>query len=136
MKEGNMERTRLLELAIEELERNRREIEAEIESLRADLGAENRPQKKLAAVSRQSVAVENSDDAGRRRPKTAAEKRAQSEKMKKIWASRRKKSGVKAKSGRVGSNAISEAMRVYWAKRKAAEKKNAAAKNAEKKAAE
>ena len=130
MKEGNMERTRLLELAIEELERNRREIEAEIESLRADLGAGNRPAKKAAPAPRQS------DDAGSRRPKTAAEKRAQSEKMKKVWASRRKKSGVKTKTGRMGSKAISEAMRVYWAKRKAAEKKNAAGKNAEKKSAE
>ena len=125
-----MDRTRLLELAIEELERNKREIEAEIESLRTDLGAGNRPAKKAVPAPRQS------DAAGRRRPKTAAEKKAQSAKMKKVWASRRKKSGVKTKSGRMGSTAISEAMRVYWAKRKAAEKKNASAKNAEKKSAE
>lgn len=66
---------RLLELALEALLRRKAEAEAEIAQIRKELaGAEAPPTKKVAR---------------KRRGRTAAQRKAQSERMKAIWAKRR-----------------------------------------------
>lgn len=107
---------RILELAIEELKRQKAAIDLELDALRAELGG--------AASAGRVKAI--ATDAVRRRGKSSAARKAQSERMKKYWAERRApKAAVKKaaapnkKLGKASSKAISEAMRAYWAKRKA-----------------
>jgi hypothetical protein len=107
---------RILELAMEELKRQKAAIELELESIRAELGG-------VAAAGRTKAVAA---DAGRRRGRSEAERKAQSERMRKYWAARKtpKAAGMNAvapdkKSRKASSKAISEAMRAYWAKRKA-----------------
>ncbi len=107
--------TRLLELALEALIHKKAGIELEIAALKSDL--EDR-----------TLAKPTTPPAGRRRKRTAAERRAQSKKMKAIWAAKRaaRKTGkarAKAKSGpqnAAARAAVSKRMREYWKKRKAA----------------
>lgn len=78
---------RILELALETLVSRRNAIEAEIAEIRAEL--EGRPpsvgpSSKAASVTR------------RRRPRTAAERKAQSQRMKAYWAKRRAEAAKKA----------------------------------------
>jgi hypothetical protein len=86
MLKGNMDK-RILELALEALVSRRNAIEAEIAEIRAEL--EGRapsvgPSSKAASVTR------------RRRPRTAAERKAQSQRMKAYWANRRAEAAKKA----------------------------------------
>jgi hypothetical protein len=85
IQEGNMDHNRVLELAIEELQRQKAGIEAEIEMIREEIGklgisAKHRTGKPPVVAAAKS---------GRTRPRTAAEKKAQSDKMRKYWAARR-----------------------------------------------
>lgn len=74
-----MDNRRLLELAIEGLEAQRDRIEAELAQLRSQTGSGKVRQTAPAAV------------AGKRgRKRTAAQKKAHSERMKAIWAARKK----------------------------------------------
>ena len=100
---------RILELAIEELERQKAAIEAEIATIRRELkGTPSVRLTKTSAMTR-----------GKRRVINAAQRKAQSERMKRYWAAKRL---TNPKTRKASSKAISEAMRAYWAKRKAAGK--------------
>ena len=108
-----MDRHRLLELAIEEIERQKLAVETEIKIIRAELRGSAVPRSLRSA----------SFTTGKRRSRTPAERRAQSRRMRAYWAAKRNR-GAKKNAGapkpRVAINkAISDAMRVYWAKRKA-----------------
>jgi hypothetical protein len=83
--EGTMDQNYILRLAIEELQRQKSGIEAEIEMIRAELGKSG----SSATLRKGKPPVVAATSAGRRRPRTAAEKKAQSEKMRKSWAARR-----------------------------------------------
>jgi hypothetical protein len=109
---------RILELAIEELTRQKNAIEAEIETIRGELKGPGSVRLAIAPAI-----------AGKRRVRNAAQRKAQSERMKRYWAAKKspvvaakesKKSNPKPR--KAASEAISEAMRAYWAKRKAAGK--------------
>jgi hypothetical protein len=128
-----MEKNRILELAIETLERQKSEIDAEIESLRSQMGGF----KKTSPSKRVTSAVKVT----KKGVKSAAERKAHSQKMKKVWAARKAKKAkaakakpVKAKAGakvrlktEAEKKALSLKMKEVWKKRKA----EAAAKNAQ-----
>jgi hypothetical protein len=101
---------RIIELAIEALQRRKSGVEAEIEMVEGEL--RGRTAKPAAPV------------AGKRRPKTAAQRKAQAERMRAYWAARkaRKTAPAKPKMGpqsAAARKAQSERMKAYWAKRKA-----------------
>jgi len=76
-----MDQSRLLELAVEELERQKTRIVAEIEIVQSELeGIGNRAASKAKSTGAST---------GRTRPKTQAERKAQSQRMKKYWAAKR-----------------------------------------------
>ena len=114
-----MDRNRILELAVETLEKRKAGINAEIETIRAELkeiGSGTTRKVKPAAASTR-----------RRRLQTRAERKAHSERMKQYWAAKRARA-AKAKKPTLpnlklkratANKAISEGMRAYWAKRKA-----------------
>jgi hypothetical protein len=110
-----MDQKRLLELAIKALEVRQAAINTEIEAIRAELKGVGAPRIK----GPDSAAVE-----GRGRGNLAA-RRAQSERMRKIWAARKaaavkKATRPKAKPGKAAVNAaISAAMKAAWVRRKA-----------------
>jgi hypothetical protein len=124
-----MDRNKLLELALEELNRQRAAVDEEIASVVAELNG-------TGAVIRQSKSIAPS--AGRKggRVKTAAERKAHSLRMKEIWAARRAKAAkptvkpakaakptdpkATAKQSGAKKNARSLAMKAAWAKRKVA----------------
>lgn len=85
-----MDRSRLLELAIEGLEKKKMEIDAEIEAVKLELRGYKSGKSTEAAVAA----------TGRRRPKTAAERKAQSDKMRKVWAERKKQTASKPSAGK------------------------------------
>ncbi len=105
---------RVLELALEALEAKRAEVELEIEAIRLMLGG--------SKVVTLAAPFER-----KRRRRTASERRAQSLKMKKIWAAKRAAQATgkrAAKPGHVPQTAAarkaqSERMKAYWAKRRA-----------------
>jgi len=109
-----MDRNRLLELAIEGLEKQKTAIDEEISAIRAELrGAGSTPMAKPVAAPISG-----------RRHRTPAERKAQSLRMKQYWAKKRqgskKISLPKAKTARATLNkAISDAMKAAWARRKA-----------------
>lgn len=70
---------RILELAMEELKRQKAVIDAELEAIRAELGG-------IATAGRAKTVA---PDAGRKRGRSEAERKAQSERMRKYWAARR-----------------------------------------------
>jgi len=115
---------RLLELALETLERRKAALQLEIDSVEAELRS-----------GRKSVAAA---PAARYPRRTAAQRKAQSEKMKKYWALRKQTEGkarpatkgrrAKAAVQSAAAKAASERMKAYWAKRKAAEAKAGRAK--------
>jgi hypothetical protein len=107
-----MDRNRLLELAVEELERQKGVIESEIKAVRAELRGSRIPREII------------SEAAAKRGYRTPAQRKAQSERMKKIWAARkaaavRKATPTKPPKKAAASEAISAAMKAYWARRKA-----------------
>ena len=122
-----MERNRLLELAVDELKRQKTGIVAEIEIIRSELEGTIKTAKNAKSALTKI---------GRNRPKTWAERKAQSQKMRKYWAE--KKAG-KTKSKAADQNptakikvrtktdeekkALSKKMKEVWKKRKAAARK-------------
>ncbi len=110
--------TRIVELAIEALEERKRAVEAEIQNLAQMLksGAS------LPAVRQPGVVSADP----RRRARTAAEKAAQSQRMKAYWAAKKKGAAAHAPSAKpratrkaAARKAMSEKMKLIWAKRKA-----------------
>ena len=76
-----MDKNRILELAIESLERQKAGIDAEIESLRSEIkGSKPAPSLKTTPAK-----------PAKKSGKSEAERRAQSIKMKKVWAERKAK---------------------------------------------
>ncbi len=108
----------IIELALEALEAKRAEVELELEAIR----------KLMTGRTAVTTAVPHE---GRRRKRTAAERRAQSLKMKQIWAAKRAarkigKAPSKPKSGpqsAAAREAVSRRMKAYWKKRKAGARK-------------
>jgi hypothetical protein len=107
---------RILELALETLEKRKAAIDAEIQLIQTQL---------KGGTKHKTVAPA----AGKRKARTAAQRKAQSERMKQIWAAKRAakkavlpkpKTGPKSAAAR---KAQSERMKAYWAKRKAAKSK-------------
>ena len=103
---------RILELALETLEKRKAAIDAEIQLIQTQL----RGPAKTRIVA---------PAAGKRKTRTAAQRKAQSEIMKRIWAEKRAakkavlpkpKKGPKSAAAR---KAQSERMKAYWAKKKA-----------------
>ncbi len=110
---------RILELAIEELTRQKVAIEAEIEIVRGELR-----QSGSALLAKAPVIARAS-----KHVRSATQRKVQSERMKKYWAAKRSPVAAakgltksKPKAPKETSKAISDAMRAYWAKRKAAGK--------------
>ncbi len=109
---------RLLELAMEALQARRAEIQLEIEALQLMMKGKDVSGKQAPAAAK-----------GFRR--TAAQRKAHSERMKQIWRLRRAAAGqtkarasapAKAKTGpqtAAARKAQSERMKAYWSKRKA-----------------
>jgi len=110
---------RILELAVEALEGQKAALEADIEWIRAELG-----RRVAAPVAAARVP---------RKPKgrTAAQRKAQSLKMKAYWAARKRaqakpkaaKKPARAKAGKGPTSAAarkaqSERMKAYWAKKR------------------
>jgi hypothetical protein len=79
-----MDQNYILKLAIEELQRQKAGIEAEIEMIRAELSKSG-----SFATRKGKTPVVGEASAGRKRSRTVAEKKAQSEKMRKYWAAKR-----------------------------------------------
>ncbi len=109
-----MDHNRILELAFEELTRRKKEIENEIEMLRA----ESKP-----AGLRKTGSAET----GARRPRTPAERKAQSERMRKYWAAKKARAARTLPSAGMRRRAKSEAekkamslkMKQVWRRRRA-----------------
>jgi hypothetical protein len=117
---------RIRELALEALLTRRAAITAEIESL----------QEKLAGAAGTRSVKLTTPPPGKRKPRSVAERKAQSKRMKAYWAARKSRSGktpsdvkpVPASPKRrsktaAEKKALSKAMKLAWAKRKAAEAK-------------
>ncbi len=77
-----MEHKRIVELALEALEKRKMQVEAEVEVLHAEMRVSGR-----ATLKRKPKPI--SKPPGKRRAKTAAEKRAQSKRMKAYWAAKK-----------------------------------------------
>ncbi len=119
---------RILELAVEALESQKARLEAEIEVIRTQ----------LRGGSERSTAV--APTAGRRRHRTTAERKAQSERMRAYWAARKGR-GAKGRAARKSAagrskygpktaaarKAQSERMKAYWAKRRKEQQSKASA---------
>ena len=126
-----MDNKKILELALENLENQRITLEADIKSLLAELGGKTG--KTAAPV------------AGKRRPRTAAERKAQASRMRAFWAAKRSKA-KKAKAAKKPAPAVSkhgpqtaaarkaqsERMKAYWTAKKAEAPKVPAVKKAKK----
>ena len=117
--------TRIVELAIEALEARKKIVEAEIQNL-SQLLKSGSP---LPAIKTPGVAA----IAPKRRVRSAAEKAAQSQRMKEYWASKRKAAAPAPAAAKPKANnkkaaarkALSEKMKQIWAKRKAEAAKKA-----------
>lgn len=111
---------RILELALEALHKRMAAVDAEIQSIQTQLEG---------GTKTKSVAPA----AGKRKTKTAAQRKAQSKTMKKIWAEKRAKRVQAAKKATpskpkkgpsaAARKAQSERMKAYWAKTRAAKSK-------------
>ena len=127
LRKGIMD-TRILELALEALESRKTAIDAEISDIRSQMktGARVVPAKAVAPAG------------GRRSPRTAAQRKAQAERMREFWRKKRaaakakpvKKAAAKPKPAQKSAAAqkASERMKAYWAKKKAEAAKAPAAK--------
>jgi len=83
-----MDQQRIMELALNELLRQRAELDQEIEAIVSELGG-NR------STVRQAKSVAPPSGTRRGRKRTAAEKKAHSIRMKQIWAARKAKAAKK-----------------------------------------
>ena len=122
-----MDRNRILELALEELEKQRKEVEASIAEIRELQGG------------RQRITTENPAESARvvvkRRSRTPAQRRAQAMRMKEYWAQKRgsakvstgvrKPAKTRTKTA-AQKRALSLKMREVWKRRKAAAAKKTA----------
>lgn len=119
---------RILELAVEALQERKAKVEAEIESIQAELGG---------GIRKPKIAVPR---VAKRRRRTVAQRKAQSERMKAYWAARksreaktepaRKLTSVKPRRGpksAAARKAQSERMKAYWAKKRKEEQGKPAA---------
>lgn len=117
-----MDDKRILELALEALQRRKTAVESAIQEVNESLGGirtgvVERPDTPLVAV--------------RRRTRTAAERKRQSEKMKLYWAAKRttkvstpaETSAKRKTMTAAAKRAISRKLKAAWARRKAAAKK-------------
>jgi len=85
-----MEHKRILELALEALEKRKTQVEAEVKALRAEM----RGSSKARSTRKAGPAASPS---GRRRAKTPAERKVQSKRMKAYWAAKKAAVAAKAK---------------------------------------
>lgn len=123
-----MDRKRLVELSIEALERKKIEIDEEIDILRTELGSSGK-------AVRQAASPVSAAGGRKRRSRTPAERRAQSQRMKQYWAQRNSKApkapaaAKKAPAGKVRvwtdseKKALGLRMREVWKKRKSGSEK-------------
>jgi len=117
-----MERKKLLELVVETLEKQKAAIEADIDSIRAEL---------KGAVSRAARTVKPvAATAPKRRSKTLAERKALSRKLKLIWAAKKLQAAKSARAkGRpktaAEKKALSLKMKAVWTKKRAVAAKRA-----------
>lgn len=100
-----MERKRILQLAVEELRKQKEEIEAEIKTIQAELGIR---ESRVARVAEIPTAPDR-----RRRSRTPAERKAQAKKMREYWAAKRGKgakppSATKSRGAGAGKAAAPE----------------------------
>ncbi len=86
---GKMEHKRILELALETLEKQKTQVETEIEALRAEMRGSVR-----ATSTRKAAPI--ASPSGRRRTRTPAERKAQSERMTAYWAAKKAVAAAKA----------------------------------------
>jgi peptidoglycan hydrolase CwlO-like protein len=77
-----MEHKRILELALEALEKRKTQVEAEVKALRAEMRGSGK-----ATSTRKAGPTASAS--GRRRAKTPAERKAQSKRMKAYWAAKK-----------------------------------------------
>jgi hypothetical protein len=137
-----MDRNRILELALESLEKQKTGIELELEMVRAEMNGA-----KSVALETKAVTART----GRRRSRTAAERQAQAKRMREYWAAKKgkaakpavqapkkvkaaaepspvlAKNAPKTKSD-AGRKLLSLRMKEVWKKRKAAAAKKSTAK--------
>jgi hypothetical protein len=117
-----MERKQVLELALQELERQKAGVDADIEAIQAEL-------KGTGSAVRQTILVPSAGSPkGRKR--TPAERKAHAQRMREIWKKRKaaaaSKTAPSAASTKTRSmtaarkKALSLKMREVWKKRKAA----------------
>lgn len=85
-----MEHKRILELALEALQKRKMQIDAEIEAL----GAERR---RSGGATSTRKAAPTASPKGKRRAKTRAERKAQSKRMKAYWDAKKAAAAAKAK---------------------------------------
>jgi hypothetical protein len=85
-----MEFKRILELALETLEKRRTQVEADVEALRAEMRGRGE-------VTAKRKAGPTASPSGRRRTRTPAERKAQSKRMKSYWAAKKAATAAKAK---------------------------------------
>jgi hypothetical protein len=124
-----MDRNRILELAVEALKRQIAERDAEIEAIRTEL--------QWVGSRTASEAESAAPTIRRRRPRTPAQRKALSRRMREVWAAKRlraAKLSPAAKTSRVTlkrkpktaaqKKALSLKMKQVWAKKKAEAKKN------------
>ena len=124
MEKGTMDRNRILELAVETLEKQKAGIDAEIETVRAEL-------KKIGSGTARKVKPAAASTR-RRRLQTQAERKTHSKRMKQYWAAKRAKaakaSAAKKSSPASGKSraksaaekkALSLKMKQVWKKKKA-----------------
>jgi hypothetical protein len=123
---GDMDRKRILELAADALNKQKAEIDAELVTIQAELKRVG-----IRAAEKPAAAA-----APGRKPRTPAQRKAQSQSMKEYWAAKRLKTAkpsLPAKTAPAGAKgrpktaaqkrALSLKMKQVWAKRKAAAKK-------------
>ena len=122
-----MDQKQILELALETLNRQKTEIDEEIAAIQAELGTR--------AAFRQTESTPTGKRRGRKR--TAAERKAQAQRMREYWAKRRTRKAKPAPASKPAArakirsmtaaqkNALSIKMREVWKRRKAAAKAKA-----------
>jgi hypothetical protein len=128
-----MDRNRILGLAVEELIKQRAEIDAEIDAIRTELNSAGIEAPKQARAAAKKV--------GRRRSRTPAERRAQAKRMRLYWAAKKLAAKPSAaskmqsiaranarKKSKAQKLALSLIMREVWKKRRAAAAEAAKAK--------
>jgi hypothetical protein len=109
-----MDRNRILQLAVDALERQKAGIDAEIETIRAELSGSE------TAISAKSVVTGNRGG----RARTLAQHKAQSQRMKERWAVRRavkaeKPTPLSPTPKKAASSSINNAIQAFLEKKKA-----------------